>query len=433
MFYSFYTKGHLEMIEEKRKVNIGFLGCSRFVRCHHLQNAHFSQVCRVHTLCDINQDVLTQTNQLFPAVKTTTNAQEMLEDSEIDLVVVAMLPSLHAEMTLKAIEACKHVLVEKPMAETVEDCRKIVKRAQEKNVHVCVGFNRRFAPAIRHIKDLMENRKGPVMIEYDVVNDGFWRIGTHWLGRNGLLDEIVHLFDLTTWLVGCSPIRLFATDSSLNNNFISVEYEDGAAVMINANENGTSVAPKEIMRLTFDGHFVHMKEFVEVEDVAMDQTTIQRFAGRKYISTGSKYNSMIDTFVTGGFDSYRQVREKISRLLNANRTGQLTEDEQHDLIKNPLPPLNYSVDKGWAASLDHYAVCLMENKVPENANGYDGILATYLATQAIESARCHQVLQLDSNIWQKDQMVEKKDYIFYNNKSTQERCNLLKTSIKMNV
>ncbi len=386
--------------KDQAMINIGFLGCSNFVRLQHLQNAFFSKVCRVHTLCDINSEVLSRTHQQFPGLKTTTDADVMLKDPAIDLVVIAMLPSLHAEMTLKAIQAGKHVLVEKPMAESEEDCRQIVKIARERNVHVCIGFNRRFAPAIEYIHTLLMDRKSPAIIEYSITNDSFWRMGTHWEGRNGLLDEIVHIFDLTTYLVGSCPVRIYATDSGFNNNVVVVEYEDKSSVMINANENGTSVAPKEMMRITFDGHFVHMKEFVEVEDITMERTAIRYFPGRKYIQTAPRYNEMIETFATGGFEAYKKVREELAHILHASRNGTLSEEVQNDLVKNPLPPINYMVDKGWAASLDGYAKSLQEHTTPKNADGRAGTMATYMANMTIASARCHQALSLDRTVWE---------------------------------
>jgi predicted dehydrogenase len=381
-------------------IKIGFLGCSKFVRVQHLQNAHFSQHCQVHTLCDIDEKILAQTQQQFPALRTTTRVEELLADPDINLVVIAMLPSLHAQMTKMAIAAGKHVLVEKPMAETEDDCRQIVKMARERGVQVAVGFNRRFAPAVRQIQNTLKGRRGPVILEYTVQNDSFWRIGTHWVDRNGLLDEIVHIFDLTTHLIGCNPVRLFATDSGLNNNIIVLEYADRSSVMINANENGTSAAPKEMMRLTCDGHFIQMKDYVEVDDVTMEKTAVRYFAGRKYSGTGKKYDDMVDWFMVEGFESYKKIRENLIRLLHAERTGKLTERERNDLIQNPLPPLNYMVDKGWAASLDHLAECLMAHRPPENADGRDGIRATYLANKAIESASNHQVVTLDANVWE---------------------------------
>lgn len=380
-------------------LNVGFLGCSYFVRYQHLQNAHFSKVCRVHTLCDLNGELLKQMNAQFPAVKTTEDYETMLRDPDVQLIVIAMLPTRHAEMTLRAIAAGKHVLVEKPMAETVEDCRTVVRRANEKGVHVRVGFNRRFAPAMQSIERRLANRKGPAMIEYSVVNDGTWRLGTHWVGRNGLLDEIVHMFDVTSWLIGCEPIRIFASDSGLNNNFVVVEYADGSAVMINANENATNIAPKEMMRLTFDGQFIAMKEFVEVEVVSSQENDVERFAGRKYMGVAAKYDAMIDEFTKKGFDGYRQFRDVISRLLLADREGTLTEVQRKDIASNKLPPLNYCVDKGWAASLDHLAMCIARGKTPGNADGHDGIRATVLAEQAIASAASHQAIELDSGVW----------------------------------
>ena len=83
---------------------------------------------------------------------STTNVEDVLQDTEVDLVLITTRHNLHANMTIKCLEAGKHVFVEKPLALTHEELEKVIEAQQKSSKTVIVGFNRRFSPHAEKMK-----------------------------------------------------------------------------------------------------------------------------------------------------------------------------------------------------------------------------------------------------------------------------------------
>ncbi len=90
---------------------------------------------------------------------STTDYKKLLEDKDIDLIVVATPHNTHAKFTVEALDAGKHVYVEKPMAITMEQLDEVKAAYERNNQHVLVGFNRRHSPFAKFIKENMSTDK----------------------------------------------------------------------------------------------------------------------------------------------------------------------------------------------------------------------------------------------------------------------------------
>jgi predicted dehydrogenase/threonine dehydrogenase-like Zn-dependent dehydrogenase len=146
----------------------------------------------------------------FDAEQTTTDYREVLDDSSINVVFIATRHGDHARLTAEAVKKGKHVFVEKPLAIDAEGVDQ-VRRAHEArpDLHIMVGFNRRFAPHALKVRQMLANRVQPVAARV-TVNAG--EIAEeHWArdplqGGGRVVGEACHFVDLLMFLVG-SPIR----------------------------------------------------------------------------------------------------------------------------------------------------------------------------------------------------------------------------------
>ncbi|HQG98439.1 MAG TPA: Gfo/Idh/MocA family oxidoreductase, partial [Thermotogota bacterium] len=103
---------------------------------------------------------------------STSDYKRLLSDPTIDLIIIATQHDSHAQLATESLDAGKHVYVEKPLAITEEQLES-VKVAYERNQqHLFVGFNRRFSPFARFIKENMQTDKHPCIIQY-TVNAGY--------------------------------------------------------------------------------------------------------------------------------------------------------------------------------------------------------------------------------------------------------------------
>jgi len=172
----------------KDKINIGVIGCG-YWGPNLIRNFSSLNNCNVLEVSDFKQGRLDFIKNEFPFVKTTLEYKEIIENPEIDAVCIATPVTTHCAIALEALNAGKHVFIEKPMTSSVEESEKILEASKRTNKKVAVGHVFQFAPAVRKIKEVIDSGKlgkifhitstrinlGPPKTEVDVV----WDLGPH--------------------------------------------------------------------------------------------------------------------------------------------------------------------------------------------------------------------------------------------------------------
>lgn len=146
----------------------------------------------------------------YPGCAAVTDWRDLVSRQDVDAVVVATINDSLAPLTLGAVKAGKHVLVEKPAARFADELRPVAAAAKAAGVAVRVGFNHRFHPALLKARELVDaGAVGPLMFvrgRYGhggrVGYDREWRAKPELAGGGELLDQGVHLIDLTRWFLG---------------------------------------------------------------------------------------------------------------------------------------------------------------------------------------------------------------------------------------
>lgn len=216
--------------EKKRKpsphaLQLGFIGAGSFAQSSLLP--HIRRFKDVNLVGVATGTGLSAANvgRTFGFQFATTSYREILGKPEIGTVFIASRHNLHAPVAIEALKSGKNVFVEKPLAIRVDDAREVVKtyralaakkpRSQEASPTpiLMVGFNRRFAPHIQHVKRFFENATGPFAVQYR-INAGFVP-RTHWTqnpleGGGRILGEVCHFVDLIQYLTNSVPVRVFA-------------------------------------------------------------------------------------------------------------------------------------------------------------------------------------------------------------------------------
>jgi predicted dehydrogenase/threonine dehydrogenase-like Zn-dependent dehydrogenase len=183
----------------------------------------------------------------------TSSIDDVLNDPDVDLAVIATRHHEHAAQMVRALRAGKHVFVEKPLALTWDELSDVVAayRALEAPPLALVGFNRRFSPALTAVKAITAARRAPLVIEYR-LNGGYIALD-HWVqtsqggGRN--LGEACHMYDVFRFLTGSAARSIVAEAIDpgplpyrRDDNFsATITYEDGSL----AHLLYTSLGPKE--------------------------------------------------------------------------------------------------------------------------------------------------------------------------------------------
>ena len=211
----------------------------------------------------------------FGANYSTTDFQEVLNDSDIDAVLITTRHDSHAGMALMALKAGKHVLVEKPMALNKAELEEIEDFYADSSIALkptlLTGFNRRFAPFMARIKARVDKRTNPMIINYK-MNAGYIPLD-HWVhsaeggGRN--IGEACHIYDLFTFLTDakCTSIKATAIRPTTsyygsNDNFVTVlGFEDGSIATLTYCALGNSNYSKETMEIFCDGEVIELDDY----------------------------------------------------------------------------------------------------------------------------------------------------------------------------
>ncbi len=205
---------------------------------------------------------------------STTDLAEALEDPQVDAVAIVTRHDLHAGMVLQALQAGKHVLVEKPLAMSAEELEPIVSFYEDAGADAPIlltGFNRRFSRFCTTIHDICRVRSCGMLIDYR-MNAGYipldhWVHGPEGGGRN--IGEACHIYDLFTYLtnarvkeVSATAIRPSTDHYSSTDNFVAtLRFDDGSVGTLTYTAMGAREFPKEHLDLFFDGQVVTLDDY----------------------------------------------------------------------------------------------------------------------------------------------------------------------------
>ena len=166
--------------------------------------------CPIVAAVDSIHSRATQLAGQFPGCEPSDDWRRAIARPDVDLVIVATSNDMLAPVTLAAVQAGKHVLVEKPAARNAEELAPVVEAAQRAGVVVKVGFNHRFHPAFLKAREIVDSGAlGPLMFARSRYGHGGrlgmekeWRGDPQIAGGGEMLDQGVHLIDLSRWFLG---------------------------------------------------------------------------------------------------------------------------------------------------------------------------------------------------------------------------------------
>lgn len=208
--------------------------------------------------------------------KCTTNYKEIIIHGDIDSVIILTPHSLHAKMIEEALNAGKHVFVEKPLCINEEELSRIIGTYNKVNIanslKLIVGYNRRFSPHSTKVAEYLMNRQDPMVINYR-VNAGFVP-ANHWVhseeeGGSRVIGEMCHFVDMLQFLTKSDPVRVFAerisssNKTSLNsdNCIITLKFGDGSIGNIIYSASGDKAFSREKIEIFCEGKSIVINDY----------------------------------------------------------------------------------------------------------------------------------------------------------------------------
>jgi predicted dehydrogenase/threonine dehydrogenase-like Zn-dependent dehydrogenase len=260
------------------KTGIGVLGAGNFARTILLPALKSREELRPVALCSARGASATHYGPEFGFEVATTDENEVIRHPDVDAVFILTRHHQHARQVISAIEAGKHVFVEKPLCLTTEELAAIeqaLRARPERTPLLMVGFNRRFAPGVQAVREFFAGVTEPLTLAIrfnagDIPAD-------HWTqdpetGGGRIIGEACHAIDLATFLTGSLPVRVFAESIGGPNApeitddqcFITLRHANGSVSSIGYLAGGSRACPKERLEVIGGGRVAQLEDFRRV-------------------------------------------------------------------------------------------------------------------------------------------------------------------------
>lgn len=277
----------------KEVIKVALIGAGEFARSMHLPNlARLKDKYSIYAVMDRSGHQASVTAEMYKAKYATTNLDQILDDPEVDLVFITTRHDSHASFALKALQAGKHVFVEKPLAisqEELKSIRDFYSNDVGTKPVLLVGFNRRFSRYLTEIKKFTDKRVNPLIVNYR-MNAGVLP-SDHWVFECGgrIIGEACHVIDTITFLTR-SAIESISVESLVpktdmyspeDNKVVILKYSDGSVASFQYFSIGNTGFSKEYMEVHFDGKTIVMDDYKLLKGYGLKITEIQTRTSQK--------------------------------------------------------------------------------------------------------------------------------------------------------
>ena len=348
------------------KIKIAVVGVGGISGCH-IRNYLNNPDVELYAFCDIDEAKLKMKGEQYGVTRLYTDEDTMLRElPEIDAVSVCTWNSQHAPCAIKALDAGKHVLCEKPMSVTVEDAEKMKEAAERNNRILMLGFVRRYGRDCRLMKDFA-NAGEFGDIYYTKArymrrrgNPGGWFANKELSGGGCLIDLGVHVIDYVRYVMGCpKPVAVYGA------TFDKLGGKKASAGEWQASSSGNGVCNVEdlaVAMVRFDnGAVLNIETSFDLNGESATDNSIQLF--------GTKAGAILNN----GIKIYSEV------------AGHLTD-------VSFCEPSSADFDEMFTGEINHFVDCVKNNKTPIST-AEDGVLLMKILMGIYESSKTgHEVI-----------------------------------------
>ncbi len=207
----------------------------------------------VRYVCDLDKSKLQQIKTLYPTIETTAQISDVLKDQYTQAIIIATPVRTHYSLAKKALEAGKHVLVEKPMTSSIEDAEDLINIAKKKGCILAVDHTFIYNPAVVKMKHIIKKKELGDLFYFDSVRAN---LGLFQNDTNVLWDLATHDLSIMDYLLDEEPVEISAIGSChikkgiYNIVYVTVKYPNNLLGHIHVNW----VAPVKLRQTIVSGY-----------------------------------------------------------------------------------------------------------------------------------------------------------------------------------
>jgi predicted dehydrogenase len=221
------------------KIKLAMIGCGGMGGTHMRRFKTLNKRVELVAAVDLVREKAEAVTEQFPGAKVATDFHEVLDD--VDAVLLALPHHLHFSVAQACLDAGKHVLLEKPMANYEVACKELIQTAEAKNRVLMIAYCMRFHPIVTRLKELLDEKKYGEVFQVSIWTEQLTRYpADHWasskerLGGGQLFSHGCHYVDLLLWFLG-RPIKGIHMGTNLGTPWmeregtsnVTLEFEQG--------------------------------------------------------------------------------------------------------------------------------------------------------------------------------------------------------------
>lgn len=247
-----------------------------------------AQGTRVVGVADMKADRLALVERRYPGVETTDDYRDLLNNPKIDAIAISTPVSSHFQLGLEALQAGKHVLIEKPMTATSEQALRLIDEADRRNLVLMVDHTFVYTGAVRKVRELIEKDSLGQIYYYDStrINLGLFQhdVDVIW-------DLAVHDLSIMEYVLGESPVAVSATGighvtgATENIAYVTAFYESSLIAHVNVNW----LSPVKVRRTLIGGS----KQMIVYDDIENSEKVKVYDKGIVVKNTESVYKMLV--------------------------------------------------------------------------------------------------------------------------------------------
>jgi len=269
-------------------------------------------------------------HSLYPAIQTTTEFDQVIDDKEIDAVAIATPVRFHYEMARKSLEAGKHTFIEKPMASSAAECLKLIQIAEKDNLTIVVGHTFIYSPPVRKIKEIIDHGS---LGEIQYISARRLNLGLFQTDINVTWDLAPHDISIILYIMGKKPLSVNCQGKA----HVNPDIEDVTSMTLNFANGGFATIqsswldPNKIREMTFVGS-KRMLVYNDLEPAETIKIYDKRVETPPYYDTFAEfhYSYHYGDMYSPYLKQYEPLKRECQHFLDCIKTGDRPESSAHD-------------------------------------------------------------------------------------------------------
>ena len=338
------------------KIGVGVIGVGGWGQLH-VETYVYDERVELVAICDINEEKAKNIAKKYGVRRYYTDFNQMLKDEKIRAVSIVTPDFSHTEIAISVIRARKDILIEKPLATTVEECKQIITKVEEAKIKFMVDFHNRWNPIFVKAKEsIQKGQLGSPLLIYLRLNDTI-TVPTEWLSWAGKSSAAwfigSHSVDLVRWMFNDEVKKVYAVSRSKVLKDMGINTPDFFEMVLEFKKGGVGIVENCWILPKSSPSLIDFKCELIGSDGAIYLDGSHHRAIQKYIKNEAKYPDVL-------------VRPKI-----------------YD------KPMGFAVE-----SIRHFIDCLVFDKKPQ-VGGKDGLAVTKIICAVNKSVETGQPVQIE--------------------------------------